>query len=166
MPSTRQTSTSTSRSPHTQHRDLEKCAGHKAKILKLLQDYSPDAPSLDDLRSITDRLSARVEELRVEGWEIETIRFERKPSTYRLVSKTKGHPVVISAAVTIHVSPQTGGVARTHERLSGAYSADRLAYAEGQALKAYLRALGWVAPAPKVKSIDEDLDLDLDGGVW
>lgn len=163
MASTRQTSTKTSRSPHTQHRDKDRCASHKRQILDALMGAHPHAPSLDDLLVITTRLSARVEELRVDGWSIETERIEGRPSTYRLVSKTKGQPVVISAAVTIHVSPQTGGVARTHERLSGAYSADRLAYAEEQAKRAYVRALGWTPP-PKVNVVSDDLDLFTDGG--
>jgi hypothetical protein len=165
MASTRQTSTRTARSPHTQHRNRERCAGHKAQILDLLKAHSPDAPSLDDLRAISGRLSARIDELRSEGWMIEAPKIDGRVSTYRLVSKVQGPPIVFDAVVSIYVSPTTGGTSRTHERLSGHYSADRLLYAEEQAKRAYLRALGRSeAPAPRVKSIDDDLDLD--GGVW
>jgi len=162
MPTTR-SSTKTSRSPHTQHRDRTLCASQKAQILKLLLDHSPDAPPLDDLRAISGRLSARIDELRVDGWQIEAPKIDGRVSTYRLTSKVQGPPIVFDAVVSIYVSPTTGGTSRTHERLSGHYSSDLLRYAEGQALKAYLRALR--VPAPKVEAHTDDTDL-FDGGGW
>lgn len=163
MASTRQ-NTSTPRSIHTQHRDRERCAGHKAQILKLLQECHPHAPSLDDLRAISGRLSARIDELRVEGWQIEAPRINGRVSTYRLVDKVKGPPIVFDAVVSIYVSPTTGGTSRTHERLSGHYSAELLDYAAQQAKLVYLRALGRGAP-PRAKTVSDDTDL-FDGGGW
>lgn len=164
MASTRQT-TRTPRSIHTQHRDRALCAGQKARLLDLLLLHSPEAAPLDDLRAISSRLSARIDELRSEGWSIETIPGENRVSTYRLTSRVQGSPLVIAAAITIHVPVGREAQVKTHERLSDEYTQDRLAYAARKAVEAYVRALGRSeAPAPKVKNIDDDLDLD--GGVW
>ncbi len=165
MPTTRQT-TSTARSIHTQHRDRVRCSNHKQQILQLLLEHSPDAPSLEDLRAISGRLSARIDELRVEGWLIEAPKIDGRVSTYRLVSKTQGPPIVFDAVVSIYVSPTTGGTSRTHERLSGHYSAELLDYAAQQAKLVYLRALGRGAP-PRAKTVSDESTSDLfDGGGW
>jgi hypothetical protein len=164
MPSTTRQTTSTPRSIHTQHRDRQRCAGHKAQLLQVLTDAHPHAPSLDDLLVITTRLSARVEELRSEGWQIETVKIEGRPSTYRLVSKVRGTPIVIAAAITIHVPVGGQAQVKTHERLSGDYTQDLLDYAAEQAKRAYLRALGRGTPPPKVEAHTDDLDLFTDGG--
>ena len=167
MPETRQkTSTRTPRSHLTQHRDRTLCAGHKARILDLLLEHSPDAPPLEDLRTISDRLSARVEELRVDGWSIETERIEGRPSTYRLTSKVRGAPIVYSAAITIHVPVGREAQVKTHERLSGDYTQDLLDYAAHKAREAYLKALRVTTPPHKVEAhVSDDLDL-FDGGGW
>lgn len=154
--------TSTSRSPHTQHRDLDRCSGHKAQLLQVLLEHSPDAPSLEDLLVITTRLSARVEELRREGWSIETERIEGRPSTYRLTSKVRGPPLVYAAAITIHLPVGGQAQVRTHEKLDGTYSPDLLDYAAHKAREAYLKALR-VTPPPKVEATN-DLDLFTEGG--
>lgn len=166
MASTQQTtSTKTARSPHTQHRDLSRCLDQKTKLLDLLKSHSPHAPALDDLRAVVGRPSARVDELRREGWEIETIHLPCGRSTYRLLSLTKGAPITFSAAVTIHLPVGAPPTFRTHERLDGTFRSDLLEYAARKAVEAYTRALGRSeAPAPKVKNVDDDLDLD--GGVW
>lgn len=164
MASTRQTSTSTSRSPHTVHRNRTLCAGHKAQILDVLQSAYPYAPSLDDLRSITSRLSARIEELRSDGWSIETIPLDGRLSTYRLLSRVKGAPLVYSAAVTLHLPVGGQATYRTHERLSGDFTQDLLDYAGEQARKAYMRALRVKVITPSVESVSDDSDFE--GGVW
>lgn len=162
---TRQTSTKTARSHLTQHRNLARCLDQKTKLLDLLRSTHPHAPALDDLRAVVGRPSARIDELRREGWSIETVEITRRLSTYRLVSLVKGAPIQYSAAVTIHLPVGGQATFRTHERLDGEYTQDRLTYAARKATEAYMRALGRSeAPAPKVKNIDDDLDLD--GGVW
>lgn len=165
MPETRQTSTTrTARSIHTQHRDLERCLDQKTKLLDLLKSCHPHAPALDDLRAVVGRPSARVDELRREGWSIETITLPCGRSTYRLLSLTKGAPIVYSAAITIHVPVGGQPTFRTHERLDGEYAQDRLAYAARKAVEAYVRALGRSEAPPKVESTSDDADLFTDGG--
>jgi len=162
---TRQTtSTSTSRSPHTQHRDLARCADQKSKLLDLLRSTHPHAPALDDLRAVVGRASARVDELRKEGWSIETITLPCGRSTYRLLSLTKGAPIVFSAAITIHLPAGGSPTFRTHERLDGTFRSDRLDYAARKAVEAYVRALGRSEAPPKVEANTDDLDLFTDGG--
>lgn len=162
---TRQT-TRSSRSPHTVHRDRALCAGQKARLLDLLLLHSPGAAPLDDLRSISSRLSARIDELRSEGWSIETIPLDGRVSTYRLQSKTQGAPLVYSAAVTLHLPVGGQATYRTHERLSGDFTQDLLDYAGDQARKAYMRALR-VRSIPQIVSDESTEDTDLfDGGGW
>lgn len=160
---TRQT-TRTSRSPHTVHRDRQRCAGQKAQLLDLLLLHSPGAAPLDDLRAISSRLSARIDELRSEGWSIETIPLDGRLSTYRLLSRVKGAPLVYSAAVTLHLPVGGQATYRTHERLSGDFTQDLLDYAGDQARKAYMRALRVKVITPSVESVSDDSDFD--GGVW
>lgn len=165
MASTRQTSTRTPRSPHTQHRSLSQCADQKTRLLDLMRSSHPHAPALDDLRAVVGRPSARIDELRREGWSIETITLPCGRSTYRLLSLTKGSPIVFSAAVTIHLPLGAPPTFRTHERLDGTYKSDLLEYAARKAVEAYSKALGSTAPAPKVEAHDST-DSDFDGGVW
>lgn len=160
---TRQTTSRTPRSPHTVHRDRQRCAGHKAQLLQVLIDAHPYAPALDDLRSITSRLSARIEELRSEGWAIETLPGENRVATYRLQSKTQGPPIQYAAAISIYVPVHGAPTVRTHEKIVGEYTSDLLAYAAEQAKRAYTRALGRSETPPKVVS-DESTDLFTDGG--
>lgn len=164
MPSTTRQTSRTPRSIHTVHRDRQRCAGQKQQLLDLLLLHSPGAAPLDDLREISSRLSARIDELRSEGWSIETIPLEGRVSTYRLLSKVQGAPLVYSAAVTIHLPVGGQATYRTHERLSGDFTQDLLDYAGDQARKAYMRALRVKVITPSVESVSDDSDFE--GGVW
>lgn len=111
-------------------------AQHRAHILRLLKSHHPMALGPASLGAVTPRYSARIGELRRDGWEIETIRGMRgRQAGYRLVSLAKGTPDETLAGCVLRLGSEAGWEARSHQDAS--YPSDVLSAAQEAALAAY-----------------------------
>lgn len=98
--------------------------------------------------------SARVEELRRAGWEIQTeIDDTTHLASYRLEHQTPASPAVIHAGLTLRWDTRSGWVTRTHQEAlkTSRVPADVLAQAQAAAQAAYAAVVG-----PYLPSADED----------
>lgn len=105
--------------------------------------------------------SARVEELRRDGWKIKaTLDPDSHRASYRLLSKTQEAPAVIHAGITMRWDTRAGWTVRTHqEALKGSVSPKVLAQAQEAALAAYKAVLDKHLPAVQVEEDDFDFGL-------
>jgi len=102
--------------------------------------------------------SARIEELRRQGWQIEA-----EPhavghrAAFRLTDKVRGEPKTILAGLTLRYDTIRGWEVRTHqEALKGSVSPKLLKEAQDAALAAYKKVLADHLPAVQEEEDDDD----------
>lgn len=134
-------------------------ASKRGPLLTALTQAFPNGLSPDQVELHGGKnAQARIEELRRDGWEIKaTLDPDTHRASYRLLSKTKSAPAVITAGLVIRHDTRSGWTVRTHqEALKGRISESVLRQAEQAALSAYKKILD--AHLPAVAQAQEDDD--------
>lgn len=106
--------------------------------------------------------SARIEELRRQGWEIQTeIDDATHLASYRLEHQTPASPAVIHAGLTLRWDTRSGWVTRTHQEAlkAGHIPAGVLAQAQAAAQAAYASVVGPYLPTEETTGLEAFLAL-------
>lgn len=133
----------------------------RAPLLQALLDAYPHALSPEQIDEAGGKnSSARIEELRRQGWAIEA-----QPhavghrAAFRLTSKVRGEPKTILAGLTVRFDTVRGWEARTHqEALKGCVSESVLKEALDAALAAYKKVLADHLPAVQTEEEEDEDD--------
>ncbi len=134
-------------------------AEKRAPLLQALLDAYPYALTPAQIDEAGGKnSSARIEELRRQGWQIEA-----EPhavghrAAFRLTDKVRGEPKTILAGLTLRFDTVRGWEARTHqEALKGSIDHKVLQAALNAALSAYKKVLADHLPEPAQEEEDDD----------
>lgn len=131
----------------------------RAPLLQALLDAYPHALSPEQIDEAGGKnSSARIEELRRQGWAIEA-----EPhavghrAAFRLTDKVRGEPKTILAGLTLRYDTVRGWEARTHqEAIKGTVDQKVLQQALDAALTAYRKVLDQHLPSVQTEDEEDD----------